>query len=257
MPCSHAPLLPTPGIMSVFRRTLLLRTVLVAAAFCLGPSAAQAIPCLITHGDTISPIGEAPREVQGEKLPATSVGFKYSSFGVFWMDLWTWGGTYCLYDGKRYWELKPAQAAQLLGKQESDLSTPFLYTFPLGLLILVPVVVLYCGVQLCHKSPPDPVAELLRDERYPKALALFYERAALAEVPPPAAGAAPEGAIQTDVPPPAPPPPDAEAQRQQKIAAAYEAAVVFLTQQGIERAEAEEKLSLLLSATQPAPAPEG
>ncbi len=231
------------------------RALLLAAAFGLAPSAAQAIPCLITHGDTISHVGEGPREFEGKEVPATSVGFKYSHFGVFWMDLWTWGGTYCLYDGKRYWKLEPAEAARYLGKQESDLGPPFLYTFPLGLLILVPGVVLYYGVQLFHKPPPNPVAEILRDERYAAAFALFHGQAGLEESPP-AAEAAAEGAIQADVPPPAPPAPEEEAVRQQKIAAAFEAAVTSLTQQGIERAEAEEKLSLLLSATQPAPIPE-
>jgi hypothetical protein len=236
--------------------TLFVRALLLMAAFWFAPSAAQAIPCLITHGDTISRVGEGPRVFEGKEVPATSVGYKYSSFGVFWIDLWTWGGTYCLYEGKRCWKLEPADAARYLGKQESDLSPPFLYTFPLGLLILVPGVILYYGVQLFYKPPPDPVADLLRDERYAKALALFYERAALEEAPPAAAGGAPEGAIQTDVPPPAPPAPEAEAVRQQKIAAAYEAAVASLTQQGIERTEAEEKLSLLLSTTQPPPAPQ-
>jgi hypothetical protein len=237
-------------------RTVLVRAVLLVATFCSGPSVTQAIPCLITHGDTISHIGETRRVFKGEQLPATSVGFKYSSFGVFYVDLWTWGGTYCLYDGRRSWPKTPEEVAGYLDKKESELSQPFLYTFPLGLLILVPGAILYYGGKLLYKPPPNPIVELLKDERYQQALTLFYQQAALEDAPPPAASTAPEGAIQADVPPPTPPAPDEEARRQQKIAAAYEAAVASLTRQGIERAEAEEKLSLLLSVTQPRPAPE-
>jgi hypothetical protein len=243
------------------RRSATVRALLLGAAFCLGPSAARAVPVLITHGDTIDHVGEVSPQFRvqfPDKVPPDAkVGFKYSHFGVFWIDLWTWGGTYCLYKGRQIWELKPEQAAVLMGKKESELSKPFLYTFPLGLVILVPGVVLYNVVRLLRKPPPNPVAELLRDERYQRALAIFYERAALEDAPATAAGgAAPEGAIQADAPPPAPGP-EEEARRQQKIAAAYEAAVASLTQQGIERAEAEEKLSLLLSVTQPVPAAAG
>jgi hypothetical protein len=240
----------------MFRRAPFVAPLLAAAALCLGPSAAQAKFVLITHGDTIAHQGEVPAQFRTPDLPSTAIGFKYSYFGVFWLDLWTWGGTYCLYKDKTYWELEPKAAALLLGKSESELQRPFLYTFPLGLLILVPLVVLGGAIQLFHKPPPNPAAELLKDERYVRALTIFSEQVSREDAPPApvAASTAPEGAIQTDVPPPAPPPaPDFETLKQQKIAAAYEAAVTSLTQQGIERAEAEEKLSLLLAATQPAP----
>jgi hypothetical protein len=101
-------------------------------------------------------------------------------------------------------------------------------------------------VSIFDRPKPNPVAEILKDERYQRALLLFHEQMNREDAP-----AAPEGAIQTDVPPPAV---DDEARRQQKIAAAFEAAVTSLTSEGVERGEAEEKLSLLLSAVQPAPA---
>src|SRR5947209_4276204 len=62
----------------------------------------------------------------------------------------------------------------------------------------------------------------------------------------------PEEAIRTAPPAPAPAPDPAaeEARQQERIAAAFEDAVTHLTAQGIPRAEAEEKLSQLLSALQ-------
>jgi hypothetical protein len=191
-------------------------------------------------------VGTATPPAGGPPLPANKVGFHYRYFGVFWLDLWTWDGNWCLYQGDRYWTLEKGQAALLLGKPESDLSKPFLYTFPLGLLILVPLMVLGAAASIFDRAKPNPAAEILKDERYQRALVLFHEQMNRDDAP-----AAPEGATQTDVPPPAA---ADEARRQQKIAAAFEAAVTSLTSQGIERGEAEEKLSLLLSATQPAPA---
>jgi len=66
-----------------------------ALALWLQPAAAHAKGIiLITHGDTINHLGDVASEYRGAGLPATTVGYKYSSFGVFWLDLWTWGGTY-------------------------------------------------------------------------------------------------------------------------------------------------------------------
>jgi hypothetical protein len=214
---------------------------------------------LITHGDRINHTSEvtpAVWQAAAGKLPARNVGYKYSYFGIFWVDLWTWGGTWCLYKGNQYWPLTAEQAALFLGKSEKDLSRPFLYLCPLGLDIIVPLIVLGLVVKVFRRPPPN----LLADERYRAALDIFHAEMARTEPPalaaPPPQG--PEGAIQTAPPAPTPAPDPAveEAQQQKRIAGAFEAAVTHLTTNGIPRAEAEEKLSLLLSALQSA-APEG
>src|SRR5262249_54387095 len=109
--------------------------------------AALAVFVLVTHGDTICHLGDFPPLDIKQKpwLPPihfSKVGFKYSYWGVFGVDLWTWGGEYCMYEGKTFVPLSPAEAAQTLGVQESDLGTPFNYKFPIGLLILIGLVVL-------------------------------------------------------------------------------------------------------------------
>jgi hypothetical protein len=73
-----------------------------------------------------------------------SVGYKFKVVSLACFHLWTWGGTYCVYepvlDGTRltdkYRPISPAEAARLLGKNESELQTPFWYRFPPGLIVL-------------------------------------------------------------------------------------------------------------------------
>ena len=95
-------------------RALVRGGLLLVAAVLLSPSQARAGVILITHGDTISHIGEVAPEFRSPKLPQR-VGFKSSYFGVFWIDLWTWGGEFCAYEGDRYQPISRAEAARLIG----------------------------------------------------------------------------------------------------------------------------------------------
>jgi hypothetical protein len=242
------------------RPALLGAAAVAALALWSQPSAAHAKGIiLITHGDSISHLGEVARDRRVGDLPSTAVGFKYSYFGVFWLDLWTWDGTYCLYKDNTYWELTPADAAYLLNKSEAELSKPFPYHVPLGLLILVPLVVGGLLLKVFEKSPEQKLAALLQEERYQKALEIFHAHAnAPAEAPP---AAAPEGAVAgtpavaasgiTAAPQAGAavaPPPSAEDQERARLAAAFEAAVEHLASQGVEREEAGRNLAALLSA---------
>jgi hypothetical protein len=230
-------------IRSPFRGGLLL-----VAAVLSSPSRSDA-QILITHGDAIKHIGDVKTNpLQGQPLPANKVGFKYSHFGVFWADLWTWDGTYCLYSGNDYWALQPAEAAALLGVRESELSKPFLYTFPLGLLILVPLCLLGILMNAFKKQQPseDPLAHLFQDPRYQTALSVLSERYAKQEA----------SEAMTTQPAPGPgagPKPD-------KVDAAFEAGVQSLVDQGIPRNEAERNLGLmvhsLMAAKNEAPPPD-
>jgi hypothetical protein len=72
------------------------------------------------------------------------VGYKYSHVALLGLNLWTWDGTYCVYQKfeKKYVRISSAQAAQLLGSREEDLQPPFEYRWPLGLFIFGPILVL-------------------------------------------------------------------------------------------------------------------
>jgi hypothetical protein len=96
---------------------------------------------IITHGESIlhydDLTGEAKKFADETTGHEVQVGYLYSHFGVFWLDLWTWDGKYCLYHGDNVWELTPEDAAGLLGVKVDDLGKPLLYRIPLGILILL------------------------------------------------------------------------------------------------------------------------
>src|SRR6266699_1336761 len=85
-------------------------------ALILLPAPASAGAILITRGDSFSKIADIKDpEIRQKIRQATgkdmAVGFKYSYFGVFWIDFWTWGGEYCVFEDKNYSPLTPADAA--------------------------------------------------------------------------------------------------------------------------------------------------
>jgi hypothetical protein len=85
-----------------------------------------------------------------------SVGYKFSVVSLACFHLWTWGGTYCVYEHvvdkerltEKYRPISPAEAARLLGKNESELETPFWYRWPPGRMLLVAFAVFLgiCGL---------------------------------------------------------------------------------------------------------------
>src|SRR5262249_6764645 len=154
----------------------------VLGAALLSPSVVEAKIILITNGNTVKLVGEVwgsiRPEVEKDTAPGVKVGYKYSYFGVFWLDLWTWGGEYCLYKDKggTHWPLTSAQAARVMGVSEAQLSKPFLYKFPLGLIILAGVVLIWIVVQILKKSPEERIKQLFEDRRYQKALTIISEQ---------------------------------------------------------------------------------
>jgi hypothetical protein len=193
----------------------------------LGPSAAEARG-VITWGDTVSYVGEVSNQhklgVQAGLGTDVAVGYHYHYWGLFWIDFWTSDGEYCLYRGKSYWPLSPAEAAKLLGQSESDLGKPFLYRFPLGWLLLTAVMAIVVLRLALAKRLKDKIKPLPRDWRYQKALAIMSEQAKRVEA---GGGAAREG--------------------QATALSGFEVAVQYLTGQGISQAEAEQNLAQLLA----------
>jgi hypothetical protein len=94
---------------------------------------------LITWGETITHLGDVSAQNR-DNVQGSKVGYHWRYVGTFWLDLWTWGGTYCVYEGNTYGPIEASDAARLMGKQENDLQKPFLYRWPLGWLTIFPFV---------------------------------------------------------------------------------------------------------------------
>ncbi len=119
------------------------------------------------YGEHIVYIGDGGNEAV-RRYGARNVGFKFTVVSLACFHLWTWGGTYCVYEpvfeenrlSEKYKVLSEAEAAQLLGKKESELTTPFWYRFPPGLLL---VAVAFLGglisglVRRARRKPRPPV----------------------------------------------------------------------------------------------------
>jgi hypothetical protein len=96
---------------------------------------------IVTYGEAVLHYADLATEVRQALKDETGhdlqVGYLYSNFGVFWLDLWTWGGEYCLYEGDNVLRLTPEELAEVMKTTPDKLGKPLLYTFPLGLSILL------------------------------------------------------------------------------------------------------------------------
>ena len=98
-------------------RSLLRLFYLVSAVLLLGAGQAQARRgfMLITTGTGFSEFGKVTPEFAARTRPLDTVGWKYDYFGVFWLDIWNWGGEYCVYHDNTYDTVTKEQAAMLMG----------------------------------------------------------------------------------------------------------------------------------------------
>jgi hypothetical protein len=187
------------------------------------------IPIIYGHGETIAHLGDLPPDVRNELRRElnqdVALGYAYSYFHIFWGNLWTWNGRYVLYQGNRYWELKPEGLKQIVGKTERELGKPFAYRFPLGLVIGVPLIVSVCIVGAFSRTDAERVQKLLTDSRYREALEVLSKP--VSGQPAPQAGA-----------------PGTSAEPGEDLR--FEAAVEHLYRQGVPRAKAEANLRLIL-----------
>ncbi|MFO0608446.1 MAG: hypothetical protein U0324_35095 [Polyangiales bacterium] len=212
-------------------RSLVWAPLLALALVLLTPARAEAKGfLLITHGDTVSKLADVPAAQQEAVREATranpAVGYHYSYVGAFWIDLWTWGGEYCLFEGNRVWKLEPAQAAQLLGVPTSDLPKPLLYRFPPLLMLLLLAGAGFGAVMVVELRKQREADRLVADPRYAQA------REILVTTP------TPEGE-------------DVQRHRPQVMAAA----VQHLVSGGVDAAAAERDVALLEHIYGPKPAP--
>ena len=139
------------------RQTMIVSAALVAVLTLSLTSTAHAKrggPMLITYGDNVTHLGDVAPEHQEEIFatagPSAKVGLWHNEFGLFWMNIWTWSPEYVVYDdNNNVYELEDkAHAADLMGVEESAITTPWTYTFPPGLLIIIGLIVLYIGYKV-------------------------------------------------------------------------------------------------------------
>ncbi|MEM9463048.1 MAG: hypothetical protein AAGF11_53395, partial [Myxococcota bacterium] len=108
---------------------------------------------LITSGDSIEHVADLDPEVAEsieEQLgPGVAVGYKYEQFGLFFVEIWAWGGQYVFFREDEFWERSESEIAAAAGvSMVDDLPKPFLYSFPPGLMVLSLLAVVFIGYRL-------------------------------------------------------------------------------------------------------------
>jgi hypothetical protein len=117
------------------------------------------------YGDHIVNIGDGGEEAV-RLYGVRNVGFKFTVVSLACFHLWTWGGTYCVYEPvfednrltDKHKVITKAEAARLLHKDEGELTAPFWYRFPPGMLLLIVLfpVTLISAVARRAKKPRPP-----------------------------------------------------------------------------------------------------
>lgn len=135
------------------RLLFLLAALLFAGA---GNAHAKRVPKLFTFGDDFYDLG-APKGGDGAELATegVKVGYHCQAFGLFWVNIFTWSGEYCLYKGsgletKHYEPISQEDAAKLLGV--AKVGKPWNYSFPPGMIVLIGLVGLKVVPRLLAKK---------------------------------------------------------------------------------------------------------
>lgn len=239
------------------RSAMFSAAILFAAATLLAPSQAEARRrglVVITHGDTVKELADVPsqfreplQQMTGAKEPL-KVGYYYSGFGIFGLDIWTWDGTYCLTADETYWPLENKQVEEMLGSVPHK---PWNYNFPPGLFLVVGLIgvvsVFSIRKRKQNAAMQAHLQQLAEDPRYKQAVELFVN-----EMQPPQQAtdiASGEGNAENGGDPFAENAPEinpeAEAARGEE---AFNKAVQYLVDRGVEREEAAKNMGLLLAA---------
>jgi len=228
-----------PAMPRLFTRTLPLA--LVAVFFTPGRASAK---FLITYAERSTQVGEVvpqARQKLQQKMGRAeqSIEFKYHAVGVFWIDVWTWGGSYYIPGGRNGTPITEAEAAEYLGVAERDLVRPFFYRWPVGLLILCGATMALIPMALSRLRAERKVRRLLEDQRYREARRILsahstQQQTALAEWERVARQAEAEG---SEPPPPLALPEDD----------GWEAAIGYLVEEGVPPEEAEKNLTAILT----------
>jgi hypothetical protein len=162
---------------------------LVLTATAMHPAAVCAMPVHVveTRGMRVGDLGSVPPQHEAQLQQATGapqvprVGYYYHYSGLFYLDFWTSEGGYCLYHGDRFWIVEPEAAAALLGIPVSQLSKPWRYRFPVGLLLAATVIGAVIYIDVANRSSnwrrEKRFASLVGDPRYQRAIRQLDESA--------------------------------------------------------------------------------
>jgi len=189
-------------------------------------SRAEAGGLIVYHyGEDVVDLGEITEEykeaVSAEAGGAVKVGYVHNAFGLFWLDIWTWDGRFCIYRGDQYWEIDAEQAAVFLGEPDVHLGNPIFYTFPPGLLVLIALAALFATYKIISARNNKKLQALFEDPHYQHALKMLSDRS----------GQATETAGESDA-----------------GDGGFEQSVQYLRGQGINEEEARKNLALLVDA---------
>jgi hypothetical protein len=202
---------------------------------------------LITTGETVKDIGEVSQSMKARVAEGTGqagelrVGLLHNRFGLFWVDIWTWGPKYVLYDDNdQVWELTKEEAATLMGVEPDAVGKPIFFTIPPGLVVIGLLGAGWAYSSRRHSKQTRLQQEELEaaaaDPRYQRALGFLDEYHRQREsAPPTGADEAPQDNSAADQ-------------------AAFDRAVQMVSEQGVPRDEAERRLWMLWATRQTAPA---
>ena len=127
--------------------TLLAALCMQTAIFDPAPAGARRGWAIVGSSENISEISdiENPGSLGTLGFADPAIGFKYSDFSVFFVPLFTGGGSYVVFDrsADTYVPLDDAEVLTLSGRSVDELGTPFFYKVPFGWLILGPFLLLH------------------------------------------------------------------------------------------------------------------
>ncbi len=140
----------------VATRTLFL--IVVLCGLFLFPSQAEAGRGLVLWGQSqdISLVKSL------DDVPDSDLGYMYSYFSLFFVNVWTWGGQFVLYKDDSYSDLPTQDAgeiATLLGIESGEVKKPIGYTIPLGAVILGVILLLVLVMKLKGSSDEEEIIE--------------------------------------------------------------------------------------------------
>ncbi len=144
-------------------------------ALACSPATARAgIPIIYGHGDTVAHVANLPAGHPAQLgRPGSAVGYHYLRYHIYWCDLWTSSGQYCVYHENTFVPLgnDAKEAAFKLGMPEDSLRRPVFYLFPLGWVLIGGFVAVSTTVGVIQKrnSPLARAERLLKQPLYQEA----------------------------------------------------------------------------------------